>query len=56
MTIIYEKKEVHLDNPSIEELCQAVCNVRSDSFFDDFKILIDGTDEDTDIKGKLCLP
>jgi hypothetical protein len=55
MMIINEKKEVHLDNPSLEELCQAVCDVRSDPSLNDFKIMIDGTDENTDSKRELCL-
>lgn len=56
MIIIYEKKEIHLDNPSLEELCQTVCEIRSDHSLDNFKILIDGTDENTDIKREFCLP
>lgn len=55
MTIIYERKEVHLYNPSLEELCQTVFDIRSDSTFDDFKILIDGTDENTNFKRKFQL-
>lgn len=48
MTIIYEKKEIHLDNPSLQELCDMVSMIRLDDSLDDFKILIDGTDEETD--------
>lgn len=55
MTIIYRKKEVHLSNPSLEELVEAVCNIRSNPSFDDFKIMIDGTDEETDSDRELCL-
>lgn len=50
MTIIYEKKEVHLDNPSLEELCESVSKIRSDHSLDDFKILIDGTNQNSDFE------
>lgn len=55
MTIIYKKKEVHLNNPSLEELAEAVCKVRSNPSLDEFKIMINGTDEETDSERKLCL-
>ncbi len=55
MTIIYRKREIHLDNPSLEELCQTVCQIRSDPSFNDFKIMINGTNEETDLEGKFCL-
>jgi hypothetical protein len=48
MTIIYEKKEIHLDNPSLHELCNMIYDIRLDSSLDDFKIIIDGTDKETD--------
>jgi len=55
VTIIYNKKEVHLDNPSLEELVKAVCEVRNNPSLDDFKIMIDGIDKNSDFEGQLCL-
>lgn len=55
MTIIYKQKEIHLDNPSLEELVASVCNIRKQPQFDDFKIIINGTNENTDIEGEFYL-
>lgn len=55
MTIIYKKKEIHLSNPSLEELIGAVSEIRSNPLLDDFKIMINGTDENTDTEGELYL-
>lgn len=56
MTIIYKQKEIYLDNPSLEELVASVCSIREQPQFDDFKIIINGTDENTDTEGELYLP
>jgi len=45
-----------LNNPSLEELCHLVSEIRSDESLDDFKIMIDGTDENSNIKGGLYIP
>lgn len=55
MTILQEKREVHFCNPSIEELCNGVEIIRNNPEYDDFKIMIDGFDENTIIEGGLCL-
>jgi hypothetical protein len=55
MTIIYDRKEVHLCNPSLEELAEAIEEIRSQPIFDDFKIMIDGFDENTVTEGELYL-
>ena len=55
MTILQEKREVHFCNPSIEELCHGVEIIRNNPKYDDFKIMIDGFDENTIIEGGLCL-
>lgn len=44
-----------MHNPSLEDLCQAVFDIRSDPAFEEFKILIDGTDENTDTEGEFQL-
>lgn len=56
MRIIYNKKEIHLCNPSLEEMDQAITfkEVLYPQFHD-FKIMIDGTDENGDTEGDLCL-
>ena len=56
MRIIYKKKEVHICNPSIEELTETIEEIRSQSIFDEFKIMIDGFNENTITEGKLYLP
>ncbi len=56
MTIIYRKREVHLVNPSLEELVDAVCKIRANPDLDEFKILIDGTDENADSEREVYLP
>ena len=56
MRIIYKKKEVHICNPSIEELTETIEEIRSQSIFDEFKIMIDGFNENTITEEKLYLP
>ena len=53
MDIILEKKEVHFSNPSLEELADGLEYIRSKPEFDNFKVMIDGSDENTITTGKL---
>lgn len=55
MRIIHEKKEIHLCNPSIEELAEAIEKIRSRSVFDDYKIMIDGIDKNPIDERKIFL-
>lgn len=56
MNIDYERKEVHLANPSLDELVWIVSDIRSKPELDEFKIMIDeDTDEKADSEWKFCL-
>lgn len=56
MKINYERKEVHLANPSLDELVWIVSDIRSKPELDEFKIMIDeDTDEKADSEWKFCL-
>jgi len=55
MVILLEKKEVHFNDISLEELAYAIENIRSNPEFDNFKIMIDGFDEETIGGGELCI-
>jgi len=50
MTILLQKKEVRFSNPTLEELAYGVEYVRSKPEFDNFKVVIDGFDENTTIE------
>lgn len=53
MTILLQKKEVHFNNPSLNELAYGIEYIRSKPEFDNFKVMIDGFDEDTVIEGEI---
>lgn len=54
--VLMEKKEIYLTNPSLEELVKWIRYYRAISDFDDFKFMIDGTNEETDTSGELFIP
>ena len=56
MKILKEKKEIHLENSSLDELCKQVLSIRDNDEFSEFKIMIDGTDEKTDFERGLSIP
>lgn len=51
MKVNYEKKEIHLCNPSIEEIVETLEARDMLPDFHDFKIMIDGLDEDATFEG-----
>lgn len=55
MKVLHDKKEVHLCNPTIEEMDETLEQIRSHPDLNDYKIMIDGTDENTTSEWELCL-